>query len=260
MNIRTLSIDKAEFKRDLSSLARRKKENLEQSLDEVMSLLEASLDALDFLKKADCIEDKDIQNFSRCAVFAQMYGTEPGDWCCRNQIAVIETQRSCGSSVIISKYGDVLVDEGILWLNENAFYGHYVLTRKIIDGELSWTEGIYSDEGEMVIPFGLLDNIHLSLSLPTAEYKGLEFSFRIYGKIKDIDTDTLKWMANDLTARLYLFISPYDVILSLHYDGLMTIPQMAKEPNGAEFMEKMAPYRVAKEVIQQELDRRDPQK
>lgn len=146
--------------------------------------------------------------------------------------------------------------------------GHYVVTRKIIDGETSWPEGIYSDAGEMVVPFGLLDNIHLSLSHPTAEYKGLKLSFRIYGKIQDINTDTLKGMADEATAYTYLFISPCDVILSLcvdvesidiNHDSIF-ISKIPQKPNGAEFMEKIAPYRVTKESIQQELDRREHQK
>ncbi len=158
MNIKSRSIDKTEFMQVLSFLSRRKKENLEQSLDEVTSILDSSQDAYDFLKKADAIEDEDIQNLCRRAVFAQMYDARASyehsssscnyiDFC-RNQIAVLEVaqyfyidsdseiQRRPGSSVIISKYGDILVDEGILWLNSNAFYGHYVVTHKIIDDNI----------------------------------------------------------------------------------------------------------------------------
>lgn len=276
MNIRTLSINKNEFIRALSFLSRRKKEQLEQSLEQVMNLLESSHDAYDFLKKADDIEDKYIQNYSRRAVISQMYDTRPHydydsssrnyiDYC-RNQIALIqvprgfyidqnsETHMFCSSCAIISKYGEVLVDNGILWINGNGFVGPYVETRKIIDGNLSWKMGIYSNAGQMVVPFGLLDNIHLSLSIPTAEYKGLEFSFRIYGKIQDIDTNDLRWMA-DATDLNFFFISPYDVILSLSCDGCLMC-NISQEPDGAEFIEKMAPYRVTKEIFQQELDRR----
>ena len=275
MDIRTLSIDKDEFIKALSFLSRRKNEQLNQSLEQVLSLLESSHDAYDFLRKADDIEDKIIQNYSRRAVISQMYDTRPhydyGSYSrnyidyCWNQIALIqvpsgfyidqnfETHICCSSCAIISKYGEVLVDNGILWINGNGFVGGYVETRKIIDGNLTWTMGIYSNAGQLVIPFGLWDNIHLSLSGSTAEYKELEFSFRIYGKIQDIDTDDLRWMTN--ATDLEFFISAYDFILSLSCDSCLMC-NISQQPDGAEFLEKMSPYRVTKEIFQQELDRR----
>lgn len=276
MDIRTLSIDKDEFMKALSFLSRRKKEQLEQSQDQVMSLLESSHDAYDFLRKADDIEDKIIQNYSRRAVISQMYDAKPHDCYdsnsrnyidyCRNQIALIQVPREyyvdqnseihmcCNSCAIISKYGEVLVDKGVLWINGRGFDRGYVETRKIIDGNLTWTKGIYSDAGQMVLPFGLWDNINLRLpDESTAEYKGLKFSFSIYAKIQDIHTYYLRLMAE--SADNSLFISPYDVILSC--DG--RIWRISQQPDGAEFIEKMAPYRVTKEIFQQELDRRERQ-
>ena len=296
MDTKTRFIDKEEFLEAFSYLNKRNPEKVEQHLDEIKGILDSSDDAYDLLRRLDNIEDENIQSSCRRAALAQMYGVkfDSGYYkgsnrqnyisYCGNKIAVInlypyliqtaeEYKRVSRGSVILSKYGDIIVNEGVFMLM--SFYGPCAVVQKIENGTLTGSAivgdssihnqkgaGVYSYEGEFVIPFGIFDQIHLHLDgLHEASYKWLDFTFSVRGKITDIDSEDLNyWMKKD-SSREFMIISPDNVVSSLYLKGSFKIT--LKTPNGEEFLdygpeflESIAPYRLTKERIQQELDRR----
>lgn len=285
MNIITHTIDVAELTNALFYLCGdtiEDKKKLVQHLDCINSLLNNSHD---LLREMDGIEDSFIQSCFRRAILAQAYGVRVAYKycrglyaksqnfisCCRNQIVVIQTPHN--GSVILSKYGGLLVDEGVLLLNDGNFYGPFVTVRKLGQGPTTW--GIYSDEGKFVVPFDIFDYIHLSLSVSTLTYRHYEdISFRIVGDLSRLDTDDLiKKQDHDKTSE---FVLPNNMVLHIwglsHYigkalpedkklcplavwvendDGTLTRIELPEDP-------KLRP--LTSEIIQEELDRRNREK
>ena len=280
MDTKTRFIDKEEFLEAFSYLNKRNPEKVEQHLDEIKGILDSSADAFELLRRLDNIEDENIQSSCRRAALAQMYGVKFDSWYykgstrqnyisyCGNKIAVINLYpyekgywRVSRGSVVLSKYGEIIVNEGVFSLF--SFYGRYAVAQKIENGTLTGSAmvgdssihnqkgaGVYSNEGEFVIPFGIFDQIRLHLGgLQEARFKCLKFTFLILGKITDIDSEDLNyWMEEDHSWKI-LLISPDNVVSSLMPDGSI-------RRDGPEFLENIAPYRLTKERIQQELDRR----
>ncbi len=290
MDIKTRSINKEEFFEDFSYLSQINPEKAERHLDEIKSILDSSADAFDLLRKFDSIEDKNIQSDCRRAALAQMYGVKVDDRYkgsnrqnyisyCGNEIAVInlypyliqtaeEYKRVSRGSVVLSKYGNIRVNEGVFQLM--SFYYNCAVVQKIENGILTGSPmvgdrsihnqkgaGVYSNEGEFIIPFGIFDQIHLHLDgCHEARYKWLEFSFSICGKIADIDSKKLnRWIEKDSGWKV-LLISPDNVVSSLQLHD-EDIRKISDAQDGPEFLENIAPYRLTKEIIQQELNRRE---
>ena len=266
MTIKTNYLNKKLFFSDLTHLFPRRKENLEPFMETIEQLLDASKDAFLFLTGIDCIEDIKIQCACRRVAIAQMYGVKvdyDDNNCssrnyisyCSNRLAVIEMPPPYSTAVLVSGYGDVVVDDGLVCINGKAHYPAGWVAKQIVDGELTWNQAVYSSEGKVVIPFGIFDDIELHLEINTAKYKGVEFYFRVYGSISDMSTKTLKCFLDDWEETL-LYNSPENVVF--HLLGPMATRQLDEEEAKVflELQETLSPFRLTEERIKEELDRR----
>jgi hypothetical protein len=266
MDTKTRVIDKEEFLEAFSYLNRRNPGKGKQHLDEIKGILDSSADAYDLLRRLDSIEDEDIQSDCRRAALAQLYGVKVDSWYsggkysqnyisyCKNKIAVISLEGIIGS-VVLSKYGHILADENDCYINGHCFYGPYAVIRK------NGTYGVYSNAGEFVIPFGIFDSINLSDCFPVASHKFLYLAFTIYGNLASIESDDLIQWDNTWDDDDIYLISQDNMVSSFRinyeeYEEMESIRRILDAPDGPEFLENIAPYRLTKARIQQELDRR----
>ena len=282
MNIVHSYLDKQKFFEDLSFLFYRHKEKLEPFMGTINDLLETDKYALHFLKNVDDIKDGGIQSACRRVAIAWMYGvgvdyekcfTNPSRSYisyCNNQLAVIEIQNPIQNSVLISKNGDIIVDEGIIRINGKNHYPEGWVARRIDEGKETGEEGVFSNDGKVAIPFGVFDDIHMKNDgMNTAVYKirdrgFLEFIFHVKD-IAQISTEELKGYLKQLTDleslsedRVMFLISPDNVIVQLigplnyHSNSNNLLDQVEKEL-------KMKLKPLTKNIIQKELDQRNIQ-
>ena len=269
MEVKTSYLNKKLFFDQLTHLFPRKKESLEPFMDTIEQLLDSNKDAFLFLKSIDGIEDRKIRCACRRVAIAQMYGAKVDYYdryyssrnyvsYCSDRLAVIELSQPVSSSVLVSGYGDIVGDEGLLWINGRANYPAGWVARQIVDGTTTWNQAVYSNDGKVIIPFGIFDDIELHLDTNIAKYKGLEFYFTVYERISDMPTDTLERYLDHLD-KMQLYISPDNIIYRL------TGPMSSRELNEKEaeafsqLKQTLAPFRLTEERIKEELDRRSGQ-
>ena len=269
MTIKKKHLDKKLFFKELTYLFPRKKDLLEPFLDTIDQLLDSNKDALLFLRSIDCIEDRKIRCACRRVAIAQMYDVRVDYYdnlCpsrnyisyCSNQLAVIELPHPHSTAALVSGYGEVVVDEGLVWINGKAHYPAGWVARQIVDGTLTWNQAVYSHEGKVVIPFGIFDDIELHLDTNIAKYKGLEFYFDVYGSISDMSMDNLKRCLDHLEKTL-LYISSENVVYRLF--GPMRPRHLDEEAAEAfsQLKQTLSPFCLTEERIRNELDRRSGQ-
>ena len=253
-----LDIDK--FKDDFDILYRGKEK--EQVLDKIVELINESDGSISsFLRKVDLIEDKKIQKLCRHAAIAQMYNVglvyRRGAYVetsAYGEVVMIQFPISTGfipqfSTVILSKYGDILFDEGEIKTQSGMNYGLGFFTRKIIDGQVSQKYGFINNAGARVLPC-IFDMAEGHVGEAEFYYGSLHFSLRIYGNKDSVGRDKLQRMIDTYDRYDFIGLSEDSILFSLLYLG-------AHKPND-KLMEKLraelSPILISKEKLQEILE------
>lgn len=271
----TLNID--QFKEDFSSLYY--DSDKEQVLENIIRIInESDLSISSFLKKVDSIEERDVQTCCRHAAVAQMY--DAALEYSRNESCYVESSgygevlmiQLPSSTVVLSKYGDILIDEGEICTHSGTNYGRGFITRKIIDGQVSSKYGFIDNQGACVVPC-VFDYIEAHLyEAPCATLGCLKFTMRIFGNIDSIDTGKLQDMIKDYDWYDYVCISKDSVLFALESSGSHSGPTyineiMALENNNhvpskpEELLEELrsvlSPLLISKEKLQEIVESKE---
>lgn len=234
MRIYTKKLDINKFKRDFDTLYRGK--DKEQVLDRLVELInESDCSIPAFLRKVDLIEEKRVQESSRHAAVAQMYNVDllynRGDSCyvetaSYGEVVMIKLP---DSTVVLSKYGDILINEGEIWTHSGLNYGRGLIVRKIIDGQESTKYG-YMYAGARVLPC-VFDYIEGHIGSQPDIYSGpFRIYLQLYGNKDSVGRDKLQKMIDDYD-REYVIncISEDSILFSLKTSGE---PEMPDAING----------------------------
>lgn len=195
-----------------------------------------------FLRKVDLIEEKRVQESSRHAAIAQMYNVDLYyrrnscyvETASYGEVIMIQVPISTGSypvnsTIILSKYGDVHINEGEIWTHSGMNYGRGLIVRKIIDGQVSSKYG-YMYAGARVLPcvFDYIEG-HIG-SLPNIYFGPFRFYLRLYGNIDSVSRDELQEVIDDYD-REYVIncVSEDSILFSLETFGE---PEMSDAING----------------------------
>ena len=241
MRIHTNKLDINKFKKDFVTLYRGK--DKEQVLDRLVELInESDCSIPSFLRKVDLIEEKRAQESSRHAAVAQMYNVDlynRGDSCYVEtasygevvmiQVPISTDSNSEYSTIILSKYGDVYINEGEIWTHSGLNYGRGLIIRKIIDGRVSLKYG-YLYAGARVLPC-VFDYIEGHIGSQPDIYSGpFRIYLQLYGNKDSVGRDKLKKMIDDYD-REYVIncISEDSILFSLKTSGK---PEMPDAING----------------------------
>ena len=241
MRIHTNKLDINKFKKDFVTLYRGK--DKEQVLDRLVELInESDCSIPAFLRKVDLIEEKRVQESSRHAAVAQMYNVDlynRGNSCyvetaSYGEVVMIQVPISTGSNpeystIILSKYGDVHINEGEIWAHSGLNYGRGLIVRKRIDGQVSTKYG-YMYAGARVLPcvFDYIEG-HIG-SLPDIYSGPFLIYLQLYGNIGSVSRDELQEVIDDYD-REYVIncISEDSILFSLKTSGK---PEMPDAING----------------------------
>lgn len=234
MRIHTNKLDINKFKKDFVTLYRGK--DKEQVLDRLVELInESDCSIPSFLRKVDLIENEEIQKICRHAAIAQMYNAGLDYYRCNScyvetsangQVVMIQLPIS---TVILSKYGDILFDEGEIWTHSGLNYGRGFIVQKIIDGQASTKYGFIDNAGARVLPC-VFDYIEGHIGELDIYFGPFRFDLRLYGNIDSVSRDELQEVI-DYYDRKYAIncVSEDSILFSLETFGK---PEMPDAING----------------------------
>ena len=254
MRIHTNKLDINKFKRDFDTLYRG--EDKEQVLNEIVELINESSDVSipSFLRNVDLIEDKKVQKLCRHAAVAQMYNAGLNFNRCSScyvetssygQVVMIKLPIS---TVILSKYGDILFNEGEIWTHSGLNYGKGFIVRKIIDGQVSTKYGFIDNAGARVLPciFDYIEGHIGEADIYYGPHRSPLFSLSIYGNKESVDRDKLQKMIDDYDVYAFNCISEDSILFSLLYLGRGSSNDLMEELRTA-----LSPILISKEKLQE---------
>lgn len=242
MRIYTNKLDINKFKKDFFTLYRGK--DREQVLDRIVEITnEPECSISSFLRKVDLIEEKKVQEPCRHAAIAQMYnaGLDYRSESCYvetasyGEVVMIQVPISTDSipvysTAILSKYGDVLINEGEISTHSGMNYGRGLIIRKIIDGRVSTKYG-YMYAGARVLPC-VFDYIEGHIGSQPDIYSGpFRFYLHLYGNKDSVDRDKLQIMIDNYDRKYSInCISEDSILFSIETFGE---PEMPLAINGS---------------------------
>jgi hypothetical protein len=275
MKIHTNRLDINKFKEDFDTLY--SGEHKEQILN--INQLDYSISS--FLRKVDLIENEDIQKSCRHAAIAQMYNADLEHRGARayvetpsyGEIVLIQVPINTGfppvfSTVILSKYGDILINEGEIKTHSGRNYGIGFTVKKIIDGQVSTKYGFIDNAGARVLPC-VFDYIKQGIGRFDIYFGQLRFCLNRYGNKDSIDRDKLQKLIDYYDYFDFICISEDAILFSLETIGDLEMPesiqaQMAIENNGhisrnvndlmEELRTSLSPILVSKEKLQEIME------
>lgn len=219
MRIYTNKLDIDKFKKDFSSLYR--DDDKEQVLENIIKIInESACSISSFLKKVDSIEERKIQKYCRQAAVSQKYNV---DLDYSGRYPYIETSgygevlmiKLKNSTAILSKYGDILINEGEIWTQRGTNYGLGFITRKVIDGQVSYKYGFIDNYGNRVLPC-VFDGIEAHLyESPCPRFGQIKFRLRILGNIDSIDKNKLEPILHETYEDTLYGISEDSILFTL---------------------------------------------
>lgn len=244
MIIHTKKLDINKFKKDFATLYRgralvEKYGDAEQVLDTIVGLInESDCSIPSFLRSVDNIDGKEIQRYCRHAAIAQMYnaGLNPN----RCSSCFVDTSsygeavmiKLPDSTVVLSKYGDILINEGEIWTHSGLNYGRGWITRKIIDGQVSNKYGFIDNKGARVLPC-VFDYINGKLASPMEIYYGyLVLILNNCVKVDSVNREMLQKILDEYNPKDIYCLSDDSILFKLmpfgykrpaHTNGTMTI-------------------------------------
>ena len=281
MIIRTKKLDINKFKKDFATLYKgrtlvEKYGDAEQVLDAIIGLInESDCSIPSFLKSVDSIDAKEIQRYCRHAAIAQMYSA--GLDYNRSNSCYVETSgygeavmiKLPISTVVLSKYGDILINEGEIWTHSGLNYGRGWITRKIIDGQVSNKYGFINNQGARVLPC-IFDYMAGHIGSPMEIYFGyLILVLMSYVKIDSVEREKLQKMIDDYNPKHFYCISDDSILFELkiwgsrmpdHINGIMAIEnnghrsldrEKLREELRTELRTELSPILISKERMQE---------
>ena len=246
MIIYTDELDVYEFEKDFGILYSGKEK--EQVLDKIVELINESDGSISsFLRKVDLIEDKKVQKLCRQAAIAQMYnaGLDYRWGSCYvetpsyGDVILIQLQNS---TVILSKYGDIIFNEGEISTHSGRNYGRGFFVEKI-------KYGFIDNAGARVLPC-IFDKTEGHMWEAEFYYGTLHLSLWIFGNKDSVGRDKLQEMIDCYDGYAFNCLSEDSILFSLHLLG-------AHRPND-KLMEKLrnelSPILISKEKLQEILE------
>lgn len=279
MKIHTNKLDINKFKKDFATLYRgrelvEKYGEAEQVLDTIVRLINASNCSIpSFLRNVDSVVVKEIQKYCRHAAIAQMYNAGL-DYYNRCNSCYVETSaygqvvmiKLPISTVILSKYGDILFNEGEIWTHSGLNYGRGFIVRKIIDGQVSTKYGFIDNAGARVLPC-VFDYIKGHIGVLDIYFGPFRFDLRLYGNIDSVSRDELQEVIDYYDGKYAInCISEDSILFSLEtfgkpempdaIDGIMAIRNNKRVPwNRDKITEALrialSPILISKEKLQE---------
>lgn len=190
-------LDVSKFKKDFIHLYRKRHELIDEDApilnDIVEKITSVNYSIVAFLKSVDSIEDAHIQKYCRCAAIAQLFNAHL-DY--RSGYPYIETSANAKEIILIqckqgtafvSKYGDIIIDEGKVSTHRGANFG----LGFIVHGILTQHYGFIANNGAMILPC-VFDGFDPHIREINPIYNNGCFSVRIYGNIHSIDKEKLQ--------------------------------------------------------------------
>ena len=204
MRVYSRALDVRKFEKDFSSLIRLRDDKDTVIKDVIARVNAAKADIVTFLKNVDEIEDEKVQKCCRYIALAQMYNVrtekEGGYPYIARQaygdVFLIVIKHNIDvwpvySTAVVSRYGEVIIDEGEISVNSSTNYGcgaGWIFKR--VGGD---KYGLLSDYGEVLIPC-VFDSCYTNVGIAYCFYKGVAFELTVYGKQGEIDNKWIKQM------------------------------------------------------------------
>lgn len=280
MTIHTNKLDINKFKKDFATLYKgrtlvEKYGDAEQVLETVVGLVnESDCSIPSFLRSVDSIDGKEIQRYCRHAAIAQMYNAGLNYNRCSS--CYVETSpygeailiKLPVSTVVLSKYGDILINEGVIWTHSGLNYGRGWITRKIIDGQASNKYGFIDNSGTRVLPC-VFDYIEGHIGSPIEIYFGyFTLILNSFVKIDSVDREKIQEMIDDYRPKNIYCLSEDSILSKLipfHYRVPVHINEtMAIENNKHSLLKRdelmyelrtaLSPILISKERLQEIVD------
>ena len=214
-------LDVSKFKKDFIHLYRKRHELIDEDApilnDIVEKITSVNYSIVAFLKSVDSIEDAHIQEYCRCAAIAQLFNAHLDD---RSGYPYVETSSHAKeiiliqckpSAAVVSKYGDIIIDEGVIWTHSGANYGLGFIVRQVVDGIVTQHYGFIANNGAMILPC-VFDGFDSHLWEINPIYNNGCFSVRLYGYIHSIDKEKLQEIIDDYHDERWLYCISNDIL------------------------------------------------
>ena len=214
-------LDVSKFKKDFIHLYRKRHELIDEDApilnDIVEKITSVNYSIVAFLKSVDSIEDAHIQEYCRCAAIAQLFNAHL-DYSSgypyvetsshAKEIILIQYKRS---AAFVSKYGDIIIDEGKVSTHRGCNDGLGFRVRKVVDGIETQHYGFIVNNGEMILPC-VFDGFDRHLGEINPIYNHGKFSVRIYGYIHSIDKEELQNIIDNYDDERKLYCISNDIL------------------------------------------------
>lgn len=275
MTIHTNKLDINKFKKDFATLYKgrtlvEKYGDAEQVLETVVGLVnESDCSIPSFLRSVDSIDGKEIQRYCRQAAIAQMYNAGLNYNRCGScfvdsspygEAIMIKMPIS---TVVLSKYGDILINEGEITTHSGRNYGRGWITQRIVDNKY----GFIDNSGARVLPY-VFDYIEGQIGTLDIYFGPFRFDLTIYGNMDSVGRDKLQRMIDAYDKLIYNCISEDNVLFSLKYlgmhrpDAINGIIAIENNKHGSskldelkdEFIAALSPILISKERLQEIVD------
>ena len=140
---------KEEFLKEMKGLSWFYLAKLKTVLNDIEDMLDSSEDSITFLHKLDELTDESIQMSCRGVVISHMYDVHCCDvsWSGSNH-DLLMVNVGTTSTAIVSKYGEILIEEGKITIHSVRFYGGEFIARSVNDGKI----GYFSRTGTVILP------------------------------------------------------------------------------------------------------------
>ena len=286
MRVYSRTLDIRKFEEDFSSLIGfRKKESV---IGDVVARINlAKADIVTFLRNVDEIEDEEVQKYCRCAAIAQMYQVKPkfsgylypyivdqSEWVLLIKFMYTIGERPVFSTAVVSKYGEIIINEGALDMGEycESYTRGWTVT-SVMNGK----DGFISDYGELLIPC-IFDN-SLRKGKPCFLYNSISFELSVYGKQDELprmfDYNVFEELLHFSEMDDYIICRSKDGVLyylraddtremdDIYLEKARTIPGPHKEVDPAKFHEAlryvktcMSSFIISREELKQLVGKR----
>lgn len=196
MNVISNYLDVDRFKKDFILLYGKKDDSTAIVLEDIIIKINAAERVItSFLRAVDDIEDAKVQKCCRIVAIAQMYqakldyrsGYPYVGTSAYNNVDII-TLVFTKSTAVVSKYGELIIDEGEIWLNIRNYYNGGFPIRKVIDGAVSNKYGFLSSSGLLLLPC-IFDDCDMHIGESNFIYNNVNFQLRCFGKLSEVDKE-----------------------------------------------------------------------
>lgn len=250
-------LDVSKFKKDFIHLYRKRHELIDEDApilnDIVEKITSVNYSIVAFLKSVDSIEDAHIQEYCRCAAIAQLFNAHLDS---RSGNPYVETSPYAKEIILIqckqgtafvSKYGDIIIDEGKVSTHRGCNDGLGFRVCKVVDGIETQHYGFIVNNGEMILPC-VFDGFDRHLGEINPIYNNGCFSVRIYGYIHSIDKEELQNIIDNYDDERKLYCISNDILFAIR-PGFLP-PWGCRKGNIADLKPLLSQLLVSKEDLQ----------